>query len=85
MVRNEDQDTRYYIDLDLKNKKIINWDYANRKSLSQELAKPFCQRVFITKGQYNKLEKKEMERIKFNKTKTRIKFLVFILLEQGKS
>lgn len=64
MVKNEDANTRYFIDLDLKNKEIINWNYDKRQGLSQELAKPFCQRVFITKGQYNKLEKKYQERLK---------------------
>ena len=49
-----------YIDLDLRTRKIINWDYDQRDNLVQELAEPY-QRVFITKGQYNKLEMKNLE------------------------
>ncbi len=56
MKKKEDRNTRYYIDLDLKTRKILNWDYDQREKLSQELTEPFHQRVFITKGQYNKLE-----------------------------
>jgi len=58
MKKTKDKNTRYYIDLDLKTRKIINWDYGQRDKLSQELTNPSHQRVFITKGQYNKLEKK---------------------------
>ncbi|MDD2376487.1 MAG: hypothetical protein PHD15_04575 [Clostridia bacterium] len=49
------KDTRYYIDLDLKNSKIINYGFDDRKVLSQDLNNQYFQRVFITKGQYNKL------------------------------
>lgn len=56
MGRKEDVDTRYYIDIDLKNKKIISWNYGQKDQIQQELNNQFHQRVFITKGQYNKLE-----------------------------
>jgi len=42
MTKKQDKNTRYYIDLDLKNRKILNWDYAQRDKLA--------------KGQYNKLD-----------------------------
>lgn len=56
MTKREDKDTRYFIDLDLKNRMIIGWNYDQRHGLEQELAEPTHHRVFITKGQYNKLE-----------------------------
>lgn len=52
-----DQDTRFYIDLDLGTKTIIGWDYGSRYELEQKLPDPNHRRIFITKGQYNKLEK----------------------------
>ncbi len=52
----EDKDTRYYIDIDLKERKIINWDFDHKdKLIVQKLKKPF-HRIFLTKGQYNKFE-----------------------------
>jgi hypothetical protein len=60
--KKEDKNTRYFIDLDLKERKILYWDYGQRKKLAgQELTKPFHHRIFITKGQYNKLQKKHLE------------------------
>lgn len=58
----EDSETRYFIDLDLKSGEILSWDYDQRERLVKRgLAKPSHHRVFITKGQYNKLEKKYSE------------------------
>lgn len=51
----EEKDIRYYIDLDLKDNKIINYDLGDRRKISQKLINPYHQRVFITKGQYNKI------------------------------
>lgn len=60
MRKKEDKNTRYFIDLDLKARKLINWDYDQRNKLvAEELMNPFQHRVFITKGQYNKLKKKQ--------------------------
>jgi len=61
MKKKEDKETRYYIDLDLRTRKILNWDYDQRDKLVQKLENPAHQRVFITKGQYNKLEQKNQE------------------------
>lgn len=58
MKRREDKDTRYYIDLDLKARKILNWAHSQRHSLEQELSDPDHRRIFLTRGQYNKLVKK---------------------------
>lgn len=52
-----DSDTRFYIDLDVFNMKIIGWDYGQRYELEQKLSNSDHRRIFITKGQYNKLEK----------------------------
>ncbi len=52
-----DSNTRFYIDLDIKTKTIIGWDYGQRQEIEQELPNPNHRRIFITKGQYNKLEK----------------------------
>jgi hypothetical protein len=56
MKKKEDKETRYYIDLALRTRKILNWDYDQRNKLVQNLENPDHQRIFITKGQYNKLE-----------------------------
>jgi hypothetical protein len=56
-LKKEDKETRYFIDLDLEKRTILNWDYDQRNELVQELPKP-KQRVVITKGQYNKLVEK---------------------------
>jgi hypothetical protein len=62
MRKREDRNTRYFIDLDLETRRILSWDYGQRDKLAvQELMKPSHHRVFITKGQYNKLERKELE------------------------
>ncbi len=62
MRKEEDKDTRYFIDLDLLSGTILGWDYDNRFELiAEEPAAPFHHRVYISKGQYNKLEKKHLE------------------------
>jgi hypothetical protein len=61
MVKKQDKETRYYIDLDLRNRRIINWDFDQRDRLVQKLEMPYHQRVFITKGQYNKLIERSKE------------------------
>lgn len=53
-----DSDTRFYIDLDLKSKSIIDWGYGQRQVLAKELPNSNQERIFISKGQYNKLIKK---------------------------
>jgi hypothetical protein len=62
MPKKEDRDTRYYLDLDLESLAILDWDYDQRQKLFvQRLAKPSHHRVFLTKGQYNKLAAKYRE------------------------
>lgn len=52
-----DADTRFYVDLDLKTQTIIGWGYGQRHELAQKLPNPNRCRLFLTKGQYKKLEK----------------------------
>lgn len=57
MIKKIDSDTRFYIDIDLLTKRVIGWDYDQRQGLEQDLSNPNHCRIFITKGQYNKLIK----------------------------
>lgn len=52
-----DSNTRFYIDIDIKDKKVIGWNYGQRQELEQELPDSNHRRIFITQGQYNKLDK----------------------------
>lgn len=62
MKKKEDRETRYYIDLDLKTRTIINWDYDQRdKLVLEELTEPSHHRIYITKGQFNKLQQKHLD------------------------
>lgn len=60
MKKIEDSETRYYLDLDLQTRKIVDWDYDQRKNIEQELTGP-NHRIFLTQGQYHKLVKKYSE------------------------
>ncbi len=55
MAKKIDSNTRFYIDIDIKTKKVIGWDFGQRHELERELPDPNRRRIFITKGQYNKL------------------------------
>ena len=57
MTKEINSDTRFYIDVDMRTKKVIDWDYGSRYELEQELPNPDHRRIFITKGQFNKLER----------------------------
>jgi hypothetical protein len=62
MRREEDENTRYFIDLDLATQRIVRWDYGQRDKLAvEDPTHPTHHRVFITKGQYNKLDAKHSE------------------------
>ncbi len=62
MKTEEGKNTRYYVDLDLRTQTILNWNYDQKDKIKIENpAKPFQYRLFITKGQYNKLQKKYLE------------------------
>lgn len=55
MTKPIDADTRFYIDIDVKNMTVIGWDYSKRQELEQNLPNLNHRRIFITEGQYNKL------------------------------
>lgn len=55
MTKKIDSNTRFYIDIDIKTKKIMGWDYGSRYELEQKLPDPNYRRIFITQGKYNKL------------------------------
>lgn len=59
MVNKENQETQYYIDLDLKTGRVMNWDYAQPSAFEKEtFSEPFYHRIYITKVQYDKLAQK---------------------------
>lgn len=47
----------YYIDLNVKTMKIVNWGISNTATLTGETDKEDVHRIFLTKGQYGKLVK----------------------------
>lgn len=55
MAKKIDINTRFYIDLDIKTKKIIGWDYGQRQGLEQKLPNPNHQRIFILPGMRQKI------------------------------
>ena len=61
MKKSEDRNTRYFVDLDLDTHAILGWDYARKDTITVRLKNPYHYRLFISKGQYNKLEKQSQE------------------------
>jgi hypothetical protein len=47
----------YYIDLDVTSMKIISWGISQTACLTGATDSPNIHRVFLTKGQYYKMEK----------------------------
>jgi hypothetical protein len=56
-MKSIDKNTRFYIDIDLTTKEIVNVDYDDKYEMKQFLDTPMY-RIFISKGQYNKLLEK---------------------------
>lgn len=56
-MKKQDKETRYYVDIDVKTKKVLGWDYDQREKIVQNLSDPNKRRIFLTKGQYSKLTK----------------------------
>jgi hypothetical protein len=48
--------TYYFIDVDLKSRQLIGWGTEKKDKVEVQLTRGY-HRVFLTKGQYNKLEK----------------------------
>lgn len=61
MQKKEDKNTRYYVDVDLKSRLLIDWGFDQRHEMEVKLANAGHHRVFLTKGQFYKLEKKLAE------------------------
>lgn len=63
MKKREDKNTRYFMEVDLKEQKILGWNFGQKEILAEEMKKrsknPCIHRIFLTKGQYNKLETKQ--------------------------
>jgi hypothetical protein len=47
----------YYIDLNTSSMKIVKWGISNTATLTGETKNKDVHRIFLTKGQYNKVEK----------------------------
>lgn len=47
----------YFIDLNVINMKIVNWGISNTATLTGETGDKDIHRIFLTKGQYNKVVK----------------------------
>lgn len=59
MSKNEDRNTKYYyfVEVDLQSRQIIGWGREQKDEVEVELTEGY-HRVFLSKGQYNKLVKK---------------------------
>jgi len=55
MTKIIDSNTRFYIDIDLVTKIVLGWGYGQRNEIEKKLPHATHCRIFITKGQYNKL------------------------------
>ena len=47
----------YYIDVDIQTMVVTNWGTTPEATLTGETERPTVHRVFLTKGQFNKLIK----------------------------
>ncbi len=48
----------YYIDINIKTMKVINWGISNTATLTGETEKKDVHRIFLTEGQYGKMVKR---------------------------
>ncbi len=57
--RRKDPNTKYYyfIDIDLYSRQILSWDSDTQDNIEFGNLNNGCYRVFLSKGQYNKLVK----------------------------
>ena len=56
-----EKEIRYYVDLDLSSNAICGWGYDLREKLVNVKLKASQHRIYITKGQYNKLVQKSAD------------------------
>jgi hypothetical protein len=58
MITKRDRNpTYYFIDIDLKSRQLIGWGSESKDTVEVHLTSGY-HRVFLTKGQYNKLERR---------------------------
>jgi hypothetical protein len=62
MSKRDDVDTKeyYFIDVNLRTRQLIGWGCEQKDEVEVNLTAGY-HRVFLSKGQYNKLEKKLLE------------------------
>lgn len=61
MTNKRDKNPTYcFIDVDLKSRRLIGWGTEKKDTVEVQLSSGY-HRVFLTKGQYNKLERKLRE------------------------
>ncbi len=48
----------YYMDLNLKTMKVVDWGEANTATHTGDTDDPNVHRIFLPKGQFNKLKRK---------------------------
>ena len=67
MAKIENKDTRYFIEIDLATLKVTKCSYDQKENLEKgRQSNPLIHRLFITKGQFNKMVErcaKELEAI----------------------
>ena len=55
MKKKQDKDTRYFIEVDIKSRRVIRCGYDQKQNLNKgRQDNPKIHRVFVTPGQYNK-------------------------------
>lgn len=55
-MNRDDRDTRYYLEIDADSKKLVSFGLGNRFELSNDDLPDGTIRIYITKGQFKKLE-----------------------------
>ena len=48
----------FYLDIDLNTMKVVGFEKSKTATLTGDTDKPNVHRIFLTKGQYNKLKNK---------------------------
>lgn len=56
-----DRELRYILDIDVRSKKVVSWKKDIRENLTKHHPDENIVRIFLTKGQYNKLMDKMRE------------------------
>ena len=56
MKKDQDKDLRYYIDIEIETLKVTDYGFDNKNNLEKgKQLDPKSHRIFLAKGQYNKL------------------------------